>query len=90
MIGRTSASATGTANRTSTASQMLVDFRAPGAAAHGPVRGQIARATLHGASRPLRLAAQQRKFTAWGQAVRLIAGVSNRRIGKLQGNTNFH
>ena len=94
MIRRTSASATGTANRTSTASARCwwTSSERQVQPPKGPVRGQIARAYLYMSQRyGLRLAAQQRKlYEAWDRRYPADRWECerNRRIGKLQGNTN--
>jgi len=73
--------------------QMLVDFKDRRVQPpKGPVRGQIARAYLYMSQQyGLRLAAQQRKlFEAWDRQYPAEGWECerNRRIGKLQGNTN--
>ncbi|WP_323954976.1 endonuclease [Aeromonas hydrophila] len=73
--------------------QMLVDFKNRQVQPpKGPVRGQIARAYLYMSQQyGLRLAAQQRKlFEAWDRQYPADGWECerNRRIGKLQGNTN--
>ncbi|MFM5451036.1 endonuclease [Aeromonas veronii] len=73
--------------------QMLVDFKERRVQPpKGPVRGQIARAYLYMSEQyGLRLAAQQRKlFEAWDRQYPAEGWECerNRRIGKLQGNTN--